>query len=63
MNKGQIAGRTAGHIYKFFRKYGYGIFLGVTLNEFADLNPSDWQLYIILVPVIILINWGYETRQ
>ncbi|KKM07776.1 hypothetical protein LCGC14_1730580 [marine sediment metagenome] len=42
---------------KFYKNYGFIIFLGVALNEFADLHVWDWQLYAIFVPFIALVIW------
>ena len=42
---------------KFFKNYGWIMFLGMALNELADLHVWNWQLYAILIPIATLIAW------
>lgn len=45
--------------------YGYlgAFYLGFSLNVFAGLNPLNWQLYAIIIPVVILFTIDkYEDK-
>jgi hypothetical protein len=44
---------------KFIRKYGYSAWLGGSLS-FVGISYTSWELYIVIIPTILLVAWGSE---
>ena len=42
---------------KIIQKYAYSCYLGIAVVEIAGFHFYNWQLYAILVPLIILVEW------
>ena len=47
---------------KCIQKYAYSFFLGAAMGAFAKLDPTDWQLYAILIPTVILVEWKARLK-
>jgi hypothetical protein len=41
---------------KFFRQYGYVIYLSGVLS-IVDCSLFNWEFYVITIPVILLVSW------
>lgn len=49
-------------IVQTLRKYGAAIYLGLILPT-VGITLTDWQLYAIIIPVIILVEWEHCHRE
>lgn len=48
---------------KFIKKYGYSITLGALLGLVNETYYFNWQLYAIMIPVIILVEWKVNNEN
>lgn len=49
-------------VINFIKWHGYAAYLGGWLSAIG-VKLSDWRFWAILVPVLVLINWGYSKDK
>lgn len=41
------------------KKYIWSFYLGLSLS-IVGYNFMDWQFYLVMIPTIMLVVWGYD---
>jgi hypothetical protein len=45
-------------MYKVIKNYGWTIWLGGALNIFNNGNFMNWEYWVYVIPLILLVAWS-----
>lgn len=46
---------------EFLKEHSYVMWLGFSLAAFTDMNINQWEYWVTIVPLMILIIWKTDN--